>query len=316
MAVNIGIRTRHHDLGHRASGRAPGEDYAAEGVLANGTGYDSDILRAIYYAVAHGAKVMNMSFDYSSYSSELARPSSMRIARESSRSHRREITEYTMVYPGGLPGVIDVASTSDTDVQSSFTNYGAPPVWMAAPGESIVTTYPWGTYAAGWGTSFSTPFVAGTAALMMGTNGNCSSSAVPAGLADADYIGNLNLVPDGLILTSQCCRAIYYRKTKYVGNRKCESDVPGLLLRIKELEEQHLAFRNSLVCAFNQMLDLKDINTGVHSTRLAEWALRVARKMQIPEERVYQVEVAALLHDVGKIGVPDAILKKAKFSDA
>src|ERR1700691_956555 len=87
-------------------------------------------------------------------------------------------------------------------------------------------------------------------------------------------------------------------------------DVPGLLLRIKELEEQHLAFRNSLICAFNQMLDLKDINTGVHSTRLAEWALRVARKMQIPEERMYQVEVAALLHDVGKIGVPDAVLKK------
>ncbi|MGA2353407.1 MAG: HD-GYP domain-containing protein [Terriglobales bacterium] len=88
-------------------------------------------------------------------------------------------------------------------------------------------------------------------------------------------------------------------------------DVSGLVLRIKELEEQQLAFRNSLVCAFNQMLDLKDINTGVHSTRLAEWALRVARKMEMPEEKLYQVEVAALLHDVGKIGVPDAILKKA-----
>ena len=87
-------------------------------------------------------------------------------------------------------------------------------------------------------------------------------------------------------------------------------DLSGLVLRVKELEEQHLAFRNSVVCAFNQMLDLKDINTGVHSTRLAEWALRVARKMEIPEERLYQVEVAALLHDVGKIGVPDAILKK------
>jgi HD-GYP domain-containing protein (c-di-GMP phosphodiesterase class II) len=92
---------------------------------------------------------------------------------------------------------------------------------------------------------------------------------------------------------------------------KTALDVPGLVLRIKELEEQHLAFRNSLVCAFNQMLDLKDINTGVHSTRLAEWALRVARKMDMPEDRLYQVEVAALLHDVGKIGVPDAILKKA-----
>src|SRR6204780_3337108 len=85
---------------------------------------------------------------------------------------------------------------------------------------------------------------------------------------------------------------------------------PALLLRVKELEEQHLAFRNSLICAFNQLLDLKDISTGVHSTRLAEWALRVSRKMNIPEERSYQVQVAALLHDIGKIGVPDSILKK------
>jgi HD-GYP domain-containing protein (c-di-GMP phosphodiesterase class II) len=84
-----------------------------------------------------------------------------------------------------------------------------------------------------------------------------------------------------------------------------------LLLRVKQLEEHHDAFRNSLICAFNQLLDLKDINTGVHSTRLAEWAIRVARKLNIPETGLYQVEVAALLHDVGKIGVPDAILKKA-----
>jgi HD-GYP domain-containing protein (c-di-GMP phosphodiesterase class II) len=83
-----------------------------------------------------------------------------------------------------------------------------------------------------------------------------------------------------------------------------------LLLKIKELEEHHGAFRDSVICAFNQLLDLKDIGTGVHSTRLAEWALRVARKLEIPEKNLYQVEVAALLHDIGKIGVPDAILKK------
>jgi HD-GYP domain-containing protein (c-di-GMP phosphodiesterase class II) len=81
-------------------------------------------------------------------------------------------------------------------------------------------------------------------------------------------------------------------------------------LRLKELEDQQAAFRNALVCAFNQLLDLKDLNTGVHSTRLAEWAIRVARALHIPEEHMYQVEVAALLHDIGKIGVPDAILKK------
>src|SRR5579884_2555436 len=83
-----------------------------------------------------------------------------------------------------------------------------------------------------------------------------------------------------------------------------------LVLRVKELEEQQLASRNSLICALNQLLDLKDLNTGVHSTRLAEWAVRVARRLGIEEENLYQYEVAALLHDIGKIGVPDSILKK------
>jgi subtilisin family serine protease len=161
---------------------------------AAGTAYDSNILRAIYYAVSNGAKVMNMSFNYTSYSPELATAIKYANSRGViSVASAGNNGEHTMVYPGGLPGVIDVASTSNLDVQSTFTNYGVPPVFMAAPGEGVVTTYPWGTYAAGWGTSFSTPLVAGTAALMLGTNGNCSSRTVPIGLANAHYIGNVNL---------------------------------------------------------------------------------------------------------------------------
>jgi subtilisin family serine protease len=161
---------------------------------ANGTGYDSDVLRAIYYAVRNGAKVMNMSFDFSTYSPELARAISYANSKGVvSVASAGNAGKRTVVYPGGLRGVVDVASTSNSDIQSTFTNYGAPPVWMAAPGEGVVTTYPWGTYAAGWGTSFSTPFVAGTAAVMLGTNGGCSSSHVPLGLAAADYIGDLDL---------------------------------------------------------------------------------------------------------------------------
>ncbi len=81
-------------------------------------------------------------------------------------------------------------------------------------------------------------------------------------------------------------------------------------VRVKELEEELRTRQLSLICAFNQLLDLKDMNTGVHSTRLAEWAVRVARQLGITEKDLYQYEVAALLHDVGKIGIPDAILRK------
>jgi subtilisin family serine protease len=161
---------------------------------ADGTGYDSDVLRAIYYAVKNGAKVLNMSFDYSSYSPELANAIKYAnnngvISVASAGNDGRQMA----VYPGALPSVIDVASTSNSDIQSVFTNYGAPPVWLAAPGEGVVTTYPWGTYAAGWGTSFSTPFVSGTAALMLGVNGNCTAAKVAPGLASADSISDPQL---------------------------------------------------------------------------------------------------------------------------
>ena len=82
------------------------------------------------------------------------------------------------------------------------------------------------------------------------------------------------------------------------------------LLRIKQLEEQASALRQSVICAFNQLLDLKDLNTGVHSTRLAEWGLRVGQELGLDEKTLQNLEVAALLHDIGKVGIPDAILRK------
>lgn len=158
---------------------------------SSGTGYDSDVLRAIYYAVKNGAKVLNMSFEFGTYSPELANAVNYAynngvVSVASAGNNGQQVN----VYPAALPHVIDVASTNNNDVQSTFTNYGAPPVWLAAPGEAVMTTYPWGTWAAGWGTSFSTPLVAGTAAMMLGANGSCTFSQVPTALAQADWISD------------------------------------------------------------------------------------------------------------------------------
>src|ERR1700686_2583307 len=81
-------------------------------------------------------------------------------------------------------------------------------------------------------------------------------------------------------------------------------------LRIKQLEEQTSALRSSVICAFNQLLDLKDLNTGVHSTRLAEWGMRVGQELGLEEAALQNLEVTALLHDIGKVGIPDSILRK------
>ena len=82
-----------------------------------------------------------------------------------------------------------VASTSDQDTRSSFSNYGNAIVWVAAPGEAIVTTYPLATYAAGWGTSFRAPFVSGGSALLLNRQANANEALAGRAMAHAQPVG-------------------------------------------------------------------------------------------------------------------------------
>jgi diguanylate cyclase (GGDEF)-like protein/putative nucleotidyltransferase with HDIG domain len=62
--------------------------------------------------------------------------------------------------------------------------------------------------------------------------------------------------------------------------------------------------------ALARAIDAKDQSTREHSQRVAELACAIARRLQWREDRVALLEEAALVHDVGKIGVPDAVLLK------
>jgi len=106
--------------------------------------------------------------------------------------------------------------------------------------------------------------------------------------------------------------SLSHRASQPLGRQSALSASPSLpeLLKIKSIEEQFSALNSAVICAFNQLLDLKDLNTGVHSTRLAEWALHVAGELGLDEGAQKDVEIAALLHDIGKVGIPDAILNK------
>jgi len=158
---------------------------------ANGTGNLSDIIRAIYYAVDNNANVINMSFDLTSNSTELSDALSYATSQKvicvasAGNDGAEEI-----VYPAALQSnVIGVASTNDLDQRSSFSNYGDQIVWLAAPGEQIVTTYPFGTYAAANGTSFSAPFVSGTAALLVNLKGSANQSQAESALTHEQFVG-------------------------------------------------------------------------------------------------------------------------------
>src|SRR5882762_534065 len=161
---------------------------------SDGTGYLSDILRATYYAVQNNAKIVNMSFEFKVSSPDPELQTAINYANQlgvvCSASVGNDAQLNPSVYPAGFTtAVMGIASTSDLDTQSSFTNYGNAIVFVAAPGEAIITTYPFGSYAAGWGTSYSAPFVSGGASLLVNKQPNIIHSAAASAIGHADVVG-------------------------------------------------------------------------------------------------------------------------------
>jgi HD-GYP domain-containing protein (c-di-GMP phosphodiesterase class II) len=67
---------------------------------------------------------------------------------------------------------------------------------------------------------------------------------------------------------------------------------------------------DSTLKVLSAALDTRDQDTHGHSERVARLTVALAREMGVPKERLVDMERGALLHDVGKIGVPDAVLRK------
>ncbi len=73
-----------------------------------------------------------------------------------------------------------------------------------------------------------------------------------------------------------------------------------------ELEEAYIATVRVLAAA----IEARDHYTLGHSTRVAEYAVDLARELGLSAEKVEEIEIACLFHDVGKIKIPDSILHK------
>jgi PAS domain S-box-containing protein/putative nucleotidyltransferase with HDIG domain len=74
-------------------------------------------------------------------------------------------------------------------------------------------------------------------------------------------------------------------------------------------EELTLAYDTSLE-GWSRAMELRDRETEGHSKRVAEMTLALARAMNVPEEELVHIRRGALLHDIGKMGIPDSILVK------
>jgi putative nucleotidyltransferase with HDIG domain len=83
--------------------------------------------------------------------------------------------------------------------------------------------------------------------------------------------------------------------------------------RLYEDREQH--FRATLE-AFARAIDARDHYTAGHSERVAAYTLVLARVANLPDEERETIRRSCMLHDIGKVGVPDAVLLKAGPLDA
>ncbi|MBI3625170.1 MAG: response regulator [Candidatus Rokubacteria bacterium] len=88
--------------------------------------------------------------------------------------------------------------------------------------------------------------------------------------------------------------------------RRVEEATRDLALTLRELQDTYRATLEALGSA----LDTRDVGTEAHSRRVRGYALTIARAQGVPERDIKDIEHGVLLHDIGKIGIPDAILLK------
>lgn len=86
-----------------------------------------------------------------------------------------------------------------------------------------------------------------------------------------------------------------------------ENKIRQLNDKNKELED----INKDLVAALVSAIEAKDKYTLGHSKRVSEYAVMLAKKLNMPQEKIEEIRIAGMLHDIGKIGVSDEILNKS-----
>lgn len=88
---------------------------------------------------------------------------------------------------------------------------------------------------------------------------------------------------------------------------------------LREIEEKNREIQRVMLdttTTIVNIIDAKDEYTKGHSQRVSEYSAAIARELGYSEEEIANVRYVALMHDIGKIGIPDAILKKPDRLDA
>jgi HD-GYP domain-containing protein (c-di-GMP phosphodiesterase class II) len=88
------------------------------------------------------------------------------------------------------------------------------------------------------------------------------------------------------------------------------SSVEQLTKTVEDLKHQQISMVEMVVRSILQALDCKDHYTFGHSMRVTYFSLVIGKEMNLTEAELKSLEYSALFHDIGKIGIPDAVLNK------
>jgi subtilisin family serine protease len=144
---------------------------------ASGNGTDLDVANGIIWATNHGAQIINLSLGGPNPSSTL------KSAVDYAYSHGVTVVAAAgndggnILYPAVYSDVIAVGAVDISNNRAVFSNFG-PELDVSAPGVSILSTYPGGSYAYLSGTSMAAPFVSGLASILRGIPGNGSPDVI------------------------------------------------------------------------------------------------------------------------------------------
>jgi putative nucleotidyltransferase with HDIG domain len=86
--------------------------------------------------------------------------------------------------------------------------------------------------------------------------------------------------------------------------------IEALVRRLKKALRQNQELFLETIQTLAAAIDAKDPYTHGHSERVSSYAMAIARHLDLTQEEVFRVRIAAILHDVGKLGIRDGILNK------
>ncbi len=157
-----------------------------------GSGDDASVARGIVWATDNGAQIINLSLGGTRRSTlihEAVQYATNRGLLVIAASGNEQQQGNPISYPAGYPEVLAVSSTGNTDTITGFANTGDY-IDLAAPGVGLWTTLPNDEYGSPNGTSFSSPYVAGTAGLVRAVRPDLAGMAIKCILeASADDQG-------------------------------------------------------------------------------------------------------------------------------